>query len=478
MIVSTPDRAGFRALSLFGGTGPTLVLYDRGASLLSPGPEAPDMALRVETWRTIPVLSHTCGSVILVSSAWVLRRALRTEAVLSEIQRVLRADGVCILVVVSRSRAQYLSKIRLVRWSSGAETLKAQASRRGLNFVRIIVARLDDFRIREVELRSSGVANHSRATLDLLFEQLEKRLGLNRFFLDRLLVRRIGKTIAIASTSPEHRFVVRIPLSHVACQRARTNEHTLVRLQAAGWLSEQRKALLPRPLGSGMQGPYKFFAETHVPGRPGEERISHLGWEGGALQFITDFHAATRVQKTVSPALFAHHVAEPLSAIGACCEPSHREILRRLNDYFRDMLLGGEMPFVWTHGDFALGNCLYARDGSLSGVIDWELSASEALPLLDVLHCMHLPNESHTHDVWPRALFFFDLFSQQGSASLDQLRRYSNAVQLRPELIKPLLLMYWVDHVAKRMNPRATDMVWLRKRVVGPLERIATLPLH
>jgi hypothetical protein len=35
--------------------------------------------------------------------------------------------------------------------------------------------------------------------------------------------------------------------------------------------------------------------------------------------------------------------------------------------------------------------------------------------------------------------------------------------------VRPLLMMYWVDHVANRIESRRADPVWMRKRVLQPL---------
>jgi hypothetical protein len=156
--------------------------------------------------------------------------------------------------------------------------------------------------------------------------------------------------------------------------------------------------------------------------------------------------------------------------------PERREALERILSLLRQRLHGQMLPLVWSHGDFSLGNCLYDATGHLSGVVDWELFSEESLPLLDLFQCMPVHGESNSHPYWQRfqrVLQFIE--NESGFYDEPVLRHYASEIGIEKMHLVPLCLMYWVDHVARRIAARRHDPSWMRKRVIQPL---ADLDLH
>jgi hypothetical protein len=158
---------------------------------------------------------------------------------------------------------------------------------------------------------------------------------------------------------------------------------------------------------------------------------------------------------------------EPVQLIQHALEPEHGPALKVLI-HAMATIKGQELPLVWSHGDFALGNCLYDSSSRLSAVVDWELFSDESLPLLDVLHSMPVPGETNSHPRWQR----FDLVMgllQTGAGRETKIGHYVETIGLSPSSVPPLLVMYWVDHISRRIAGRRNDSVWMRKRVLQPL---------
>src|SRR5207249_8998523 len=61
------------------------------------------------------------------------------------------------------------------------------------------------------------------------------------------------------------------------------------------------------------------------------------------------------------------------------------DIQEAVASYFQDNLYGRDMPCGVMHGDFSVTN-IFAENDQVSGLIDWEFSTSNGIPLLDALY--------------------------------------------------------------------------------------------
>jgi aminoglycoside phosphotransferase (APT) family kinase protein len=103
----------------------------------------------------------------------------------------------------------------------------------------------------------------------------------------------------------------------------------------------------------------------------------------GAADFIVRMHRATARPERLTPAR-VDALTGPLFDTAHARYPLLREALARLRAGVRASLEGRVLPLVWMHGDFKVENVVVDRGGAVVGVIDWELSEPEALPLLDM----------------------------------------------------------------------------------------------
>jgi len=83
---------------------------------------------------------------------------------------------------------------------------------------------------------------------------------------------------------------------------------------------------------------------------------------------------------------------------------------------------------------------------------------------------MPIAGESNARPRWQR----FDVVSSLLRHGIppdegNELRKYLARVGISDRVVPALLLMYWVDHVANRIESRRGDSVWMRKRVLQPL---------
>src|SRR5690606_12280959 len=152
---------------------------------------------------------------------------------------------------------------------------------------------------------------------------------------------------------------------------------------------------------------------------------------------------------------------------------AERDTLSEVSALVRERLCGRELPLVRSHGDFTNENCLYDSAGQLVGVIDWELSAKPALPLLDLVQAMDIAGESSRAPRWQRGDIVLDGVEGRGVlASSPEIAAYVDRMQIPSQLVPFLLLMHWVDHVGARVEARRLDRGWMTRRVHQPLARL------
>jgi len=316
-----------------------------------------------------------------------------------------------------------------------------------------------------------------------LIAELQASLGPAHGFarLERFLVRRIGKTTLVVACEDERRYVVRVPRSTMAANRARQNFTALGALHSTDLISDQMKAMVPLSRLTGVIDRYPYYVEDSLPGTARDdyrEWTSGTGWESGALRFISEMHLATRQPVRIDRHAFDEYFATPLSRIRRRCSTMHSaRAFERVGAILEQTLAGQTVPFVWSHGDFSPGNCLYDAARGLSAVVDWELFSDHHLPLLDLLHCMDIPGERNSHPTWQRFDTIRMLFQPDRLLDVPELASYAEQMSIERRVLPGLILMYWVDHVAKRIDGRAGDAVWMEKRVLQPLMTFDSIEL-
>jgi aminoglycoside phosphotransferase (APT) family kinase protein len=453
----------------------------------------------LESLGHLPFTEKSFDCVVLNSN--LVRPLVRVHScarILQEIHRVLKPDGGCIVATRQRRLPRSLQEAwscSLGRpdrvWSAALQRARFKTST--VAGVRMSAGRVSEIGLPSIHNGSKApdfaghrlmVARKSAAVDDAsIVERILKGAGqqvLNDpkagLAVERFLVRKIGKTTVIAVAPRGSRYVIRIPRSAVATERAERNWAALEHLQRSSYLPDPLQVLLPRPLCRGCIQQYGYTVEDARPGLSGED-YTHLSntaqWEPQALEFITQLHLASRHVAVFDRTKHQRHVAAPLARIreGLPTRGPVGATLDRLEASLQEGFDGTAMPFVSAHGDFSDGNCLY-RDGRLSGVVDWELFSGEALPAVDLLQRMTIPGESNRHQTWQRFSQILQMTRPGAARRLPAFGAYLDRMEIPDRALPSLLLMHWVQHVADRIDARGSDTEWMRKRVLHPLAEL------
>lgn len=236
----------------------------------------------------------------------------------------------------------------------------------------------------------------------------------------------------------ERRLVMRIPLTEAALAGCRRNLNALRAIAD----DPERRGLAPLPLDDGAVGSgHCYTVESRFDGEPatrgaGEARI--LEQVEGILQRLNPQSRLRRVQ--LRGESYARLVEQPLGRVLAVLpESDNREWLERC---FSQGLEGRHMTLGISHGDFSLSN-IHVRDGRVCGLIDWDDSALEGLPIEDALS--HLSSRLvRRGDNFASALLGLASRDALTAAENGFLQRCYAYFDIDPTLHPALTLLFWI----------------------------------
>ncbi len=146
---------------------------------------------------------------------------------------------------------------------------------------------------------------------------------------------------------------------------------------------------IPKPLRINSEGNVHYFIEEFVEGFPGsilsnsDPRFEEIIWE--SLKFIQKLHKVT-IKIDVNNELSMTR-QKYKTIISFPWDNLARNVLNWAEDYLENRLIVDEIPCVFSHNDFHLGNIIFdKRFVMVRGVIDWNFSSDAGLAGLDVLH--------------------------------------------------------------------------------------------
>jgi len=275
--------------------------------------------------------------------------------------------------------------------------------------------------------------------------------------------------------------VLRIPLTDIGLTHARRNAGgTMARHNLAG-LPDTLRHLIPRPLIDGEYRNVHYFVETLLPG-VGASRVEDDSAVNGAVtsaaDFVLDLHRATaRTGKFFAPEDYDRLVAPHIKAMRAHADSAQRKaVLDDLAAYLRDAFSCRHvLPLVSRVGDLGLSNILIDPvSGSLKGIIDWDRTEERGLPFLDIAHL--LSSWLRRRRTWTAGeVLVRDLLPGRSDEQTRALiRGYCDGLALSMNLVHPLLLAWWVQFVAGRLDFHVErDDSWMTRNVWAVCDYLA-----
>jgi hypothetical protein len=211
----------------------------------------------------------------------------------------------------------------------------------------------------------------------------------------------------------------------------------------------------------------RYTLEPRLPG-------SHPGrLDAGLMAQCVEFLASLSATANDSCAGIPDTVERDVATLADHLDSGSLNVLHEVRSTLSSRL--SEIPPVWTHGDFWLGNLLVANR-RLAGVLDWDAATPAGLPLADVLHLIALGDRrirrlAHgprcTERLWPLA-----------RAGGDRRLREACLATGTPSdaaTLTALAVGYWLSRVARDVRTfpdRLARPDWMAVNVVRPLGQL------
>ncbi|KPK02988.1 MAG: hypothetical protein AMK71_00300 [Nitrospira bacterium SG8_35_4] len=275
--------------------------------------------------------------------------------------------------------------------------------------------------------------------------------------------------------------VLRIPYDTIAYQRLTNAYKAINSLKNSGGIHYPLE--LPELIAADSYAGQDYFLEKKVPGisaiellnKP--EKLTILIKD--AAKIISEINQtctkAVVVDDKIFETYFLHYfrAAEPYLA-------SHRKILRKTVNYLRQMTFNRSLLFIFSHGDFNLGNILITPDSKrILGIIDWDKSEMNGLPLLDIIQLIlskYRFTRSWSIGTAVRKILLPEAFNEDDRKVIEN---YKHRYDICSEMYRGLLIMYWATHIFRNLveSGGRKSGNWKKENIDDVLEYIDTMVL-
>jgi hypothetical protein len=268
------------------------------------------------------------------------------------------------------------------------------------------------------------------------------------------------------------KLIIRIPLDSLTLNRYKVNEIMLKSL-----IKSSITDFTPRFKQRGNMDGYVYFCEERLKGAAIDVRLSKMDeMVLKAANFITSFHSETAKEITLDEKNTDNLFTGFFNNLAQHLDAEHKEKLGRIEESTKKQLLGKQFVTVWQHGDYKVENVLFdTATWDIKGVIDWDLSKKDGLPLLDILYLLLYKDNLETREGMAEIFKFRFLKLAFLTQEKNIISHYLNTLNLSEDLIKPLLAIFWLHHIAERYQQKLINEMlkpsgWLVENVYNVIE--------
>lgn len=323
-------------------------------------------------------------------------------------------------------------------------------------------------------------SEHFVSCLDTIIEDIQRRYPLianeGHLVVKQYLIRNYNSLILLVKPQNSRKgIIIRFPLDSYLFNRSRQNATILQKLN-------ERKNHLPIQVPNHIfEGKYQsqpYFVETMLDGVSFDPTTfsmrSNIKLFKKAAQILTDFHNNTSQEYNIDETIFSELFEKPFAKLIAISGNEYVEDIEHIKHYLRNSMLKKKLKLVWMHGDFIAENILIKpRTLDISGLIDWDLSKKNALPLVDIL-CFIISNYALLDRKRWNQLFIGNILPLKlTDCQAEIFYEYMKKISIPQDMGLPLSIMFWIHHVLYRCAPEMKlNKKWFDENVVKVLRVI------
>lgn len=286
------------------------------------------------------------------------------------------------------------------------------------------------------------------------------------FHRDQILVSPTG-TVAVRFGTSSGALFAKIALSTSAARRTERHFATLRTLDAVGF------GRSPKPLSAYPSRPCPYWFEAALDGTNGSENLSSVSPREALSRLVAvcdvlhTLHASTGRLVTLDDRELDARLGPRFWALRLCLhDATLRRKADRLEEKMRSRLAGVRIHAAMCHGDAKLGNAIFAPDGQVAGLIDWDMSRHDDFSVLDILQAITTTERDR------RKMTLGDVvttpLSAEHRALIETYRTRGGADAVDESL---LLRLLWLDRI--RLQVQEADVLpdtWIRRNVEQVLD--------
>jgi aminoglycoside phosphotransferase (APT) family kinase protein len=316
--------------------------------------------------------------------------------------------------------------------------------------------------------RAAALADRIAGELRARVDEPLRLLGAETTRTGSLVVRFDGRRPCIAKAA----------LRPTTAPRLQANLAALEALSASAWLVPPLDGVISQPIASfELEGCF-CTVETLLAGRCGvaaaetPDEVRRL--TAAAIELVTDLHIASRVPQVIDERTYWELVVPAVDRVAAAAARAGRlSAYERACDWLRRAIVGRELPVVYAHGNYWLGNVLVQGERRIAGVIDWDSAIPRSLPLTDALYFVIRSEALIARSSVGEATV--GLLEAAPEACAGALADHARALGVPEDLRRPLTLFCWIQHVDThcRFGTGAiTNARWLQRNVATVLDAL------
>lgn len=309
------------------------------------------------------------------------------------------------------------------------------------------------------------VAGKPGASGDNYVENLAKAIGIKSGY--KCIMGNPDTLVIVADDK-----IIRLPFDYLSRVRLRVSRITL---KALG--NTMLAGRVPRYLSGGNLLGQEYFCEERLSGIGIDEPVPRMDiLVRKAAELITGFHKETRKNIILDERIYFRMFGRKISRLKPYLNEEYKEKLRHVEDRLRKQLMGKEFCAVWCHGDYKIENVLFdEKTWEISGVIDWDLSRRNGLPLLDIFYLLLYKDSLFSKKSIGQILRERALRMDFTAFERSVIYSYAAEIKIAEEFWQPLAVMFWVNHISHRyqqqlLREETAGSDWMREEVYNIID--------
>jgi thiamine kinase-like enzyme len=170
-----------------------------------------------------------------------------------------------------------------------------------------------------------------------------------------------------------------------------------------------------------------------------------------AYDVLAKIHKSNPTKRRIDPIVYQRYFGSVIETVSGYFSSQTSSVFAEISQYVKNQLSGKNLLFVINHGDYSVDN-LMIKDDVITGVIDWEFSLLEGLPLVDLFFYIISVRKKKNGTSLVKAMT--EIYQLGGLDQEEQklIDRYCAEFEISPSLVSSLAIMTIINFLFYRLD--------------------------